>query len=122
MDTFRSWLINNKSHSIEITEQSINLLLDRLRPYIEEYKDLAEIDDWYLVRKDREITARLQNAYNIMHDMFLPKGIRCEPCEIEGLLAIRELAGKKFSPSRIINIDGKKARYQIEKYYNNEHG
>lgn len=117
MNEFRTWLIANKSAYFEVNDQKENELLDRLRPHIDQFKDLADIKDYYAIRKDRAITDRLQEAYNIMYQLCYPKNLRCTPCEIEGLCAIRSIMGKPFVQDTLVKIDAKKARRNIEKYY-----
>lgn len=117
MNEFRTWLINNKSAYFEVNDESENAILDRLRPEIDKFKDLADIEDYYDIRNDRTITDRLQEAYNIMYGIYYPKNLRCTPCEIEALCAIRTIEGKPPRHDRIVKINKKKAMRQIKQYY-----
>lgn len=87
---------------VEIISSEDQIMLDRLSARIDEFKDLATIEDWESIHKDREICLRLQQAHNIMHDYYYPPEFlrqhRCCPCEIEGLCAIKYIVkGDAFS-------------------------
>ncbi len=94
---FRDWLEDKERLGIivGVDDAYEQKCLDRLRQVIVEYEDLAGIEDWKLVRRDKAITGRLARAYEIMHELKIPEGLRCEPCEMEALCAIREIVGEK---------------------------
>lgn len=84
---------------VEIQESGDQIMLDRLALHIEEFKDLAKIEDWKSISNDPAVYTRLQKAHNIMHDYYYPdlflKQYRCRPCEMEGLCAIKHLIKKQ---------------------------
>lgn len=96
MYNFKDWLIANKSHIMEINDQSINMLLDRLRPHINDFAYLAKIESYEDIRTNHEITGKLQEAYNIMYQLYYPKELRCRPCEMEALCAIKDIVNNNL--------------------------
>ena len=92
--SFRDYLENKSSLGViecQVDDVYEERCKDRLREVIEEYRDLAVIEYWNLIKADREITSRLSRAYEVLHDVVIPKGLRCIPCELEALCAIREI-------------------------------
>lgn len=71
--------------------------LERLKPFMDEFIDLAIIENFQEISWDKEITKRLQSAYDIMKNR--KTMINCTPCEMYGLCAIRALAGKETMTS-----------------------
>lgn len=94
--SFRDYLENKSSLGViecRVDDVYEERCKNRLREVIEEYRDLAVIDNWDLIKNDREITSRLSRAYEVLHNVVIPKRLRCVPCEMEALCAIREICG-----------------------------
>lgn len=98
-------------------EYKINYSVERLKERINEFADLADIDEYYNIENNPIITKRLQEAYNILYDRVFIS--RCIPCEYEALCTIKEILNKPkptsmFNPN-MFNIDINK----LKEYYEN---
>jgi len=82
--------------TFEVTDERVDIMKDRLRARISEFEDLAEIENWFDIKNQKEITDRLQDAWDILYDRYYLKSFRCQPCEMESLCAIREIVGKPY--------------------------
>lgn len=101
MMSFESWQQTKFDQGV-ILSLDVEIKLSRLRERIDEFRDLASIEKWEDIQNDPLITDRLQDAYDIlnkayyMREVILPNGkrkkLRCKPCEMEALCAIKELS------------------------------
>ena len=94
-------------------EEKIQLAYARLRPHIDEYKYLAAITDWQLIRDRPEIYIKLQEAYDIMvlneiKDRFR----RCKPCERMALCAIQDLTNS--GDGAPMSFKGEKEEWELD--------
>lgn len=88
--------LNDKSISLCEIVSKYKSSIKKLEPHIEKFNDLAVIEKYDDIKDVKSITIRLADAYSIMKDSFIPNNMRCKPCEMEALCAIKEIVNKKM--------------------------
>lgn len=104
--------------TISFEKDTLQKELNRLAPYIDDFKYLSTINSWQDIKEDKSVCQKLQEAYDIMKATIYPRNHRCVPCEMTGLCAIKYLSGVELkdpyppTEDEIIQL-----RESIEKYW-----
>lgn len=117
------WKDQNVSYSKSFADQH-DIMLERLRNQYDFFRDLANITSYDDIKYDVLTTERLQDAYNIMYAKpgarFIEHNgkkykLRCKPCEMEALCAIKQVSRENDMHQDIIfeatRLQSMKARF-----------